>query len=186
MEQNHQNKKNKAKGNVGGHLRVLASASFLVALSIVCGKYLAIPVSTVMRFSFENLPILLAGMMLGPAMGVLTGVVADLLGCVLVGYAINPVVTIGAAAVGLLGGACYRLFSKTSLFPRIMLSVLAAHLVGSVLMKTWGLAVFYDMPFYLLLLWRLLNYVIVGGAEGALLYYLLKNRTIRRLFENLH
>ena len=186
MEQNHQNKKNKARGRAGGHLRVLASASFLVALSIVCGKYLAIPVGTVMRFSFENLPILLAGMMLGPAMGVLTGVVADLLGCILVGYAINPAVTLGAAAIGLLGGLCYRLFAKLPRFPQILISVFAAHLIGSVLIKTWGLAVFYDMPFYLLLLWRALNYAIVGLAESLLLYYLLKNKTIRCLFETLH
>ena len=48
-----------------GHLRRLAFASFLAALSIVCGKYLAFPVGVAMRFSLENLPILLAGMVLG-------------------------------------------------------------------------------------------------------------------------
>lgn len=186
MERNHQKPKNRSSRAIDGHLRVLVAASFLVALSIVCGKYLAIPVGTVMRFSFENLPILLAGMMLGPAIGVLTGVVADLLGCILVGYAINPAVTLGAAVIGLLGGSCYRFLPKFSLFLRILLSVLAAHLIGSVLIKTWGLAVFYDMPFYLLLLWRFLNYAIVGGAESLLLYYLLKNKTIKRLFETLH
>lgn len=170
---------------LSGHLRVLAVASFLVALSIICGKYLAIPVGTVMRFSFENLPILLAGMVLGPMMGVLTGVVADFLGCLMVGYAINPVVTLGAAAIGLFGGLFYRLFSKLPLFPKIAISATLAHVIGSVMIKTWGLAIFYDMPFYLLLLWRLLNYVIVGGAESLLLYYLLKNKTIKRLLETL-
>lgn len=172
-------------GQMTGHLRRLAVAALLAAVSLLCGKFLAIPVGTVMRFSFENLPILLAGMMLGPVLGVLTGVVADLVGCLMVGYAINPLVTLGAACIGLVGGVLFRLLSKLPLLWRVSGTVLAAHLVGSVLIKTFGLAVFYDMPFIILLLWRLLNYMIVGVAEGALLYYLLKNDAVRRRLENL-
>ena len=82
----------------------LALCAFLVALSIVCGKFLKIPVGDVMRFSFENLPILFAGLVFGPVEGVLVGVVADLLGCVLYGYTVNPLVTVGAACIGLLAG----------------------------------------------------------------------------------
>ncbi len=168
-----------------GQLRRLAVAAFLAALSILCGKFLAIPVGTVLRFSFENMPILLAGMMLGPVFGILTGVVADLVGCLMVGYAINPAVTIGAACIGLIGAVLFRLLSRMPLFWRVSLTVLIAHLIGSVLIKTWGLAVFYDMPFVVLLLWRLLNYVIVGIAEGALLYYLLKSDAVRRRLDTL-
>ena len=68
----------------------LVVCAFLVALSIVCGKFLAIPVGEILRFSFENLPILFAGLAFGPVAGALVGVCADLLGCVLRGYAINP------------------------------------------------------------------------------------------------
>ena len=167
------------------HLRQLVAAAFLVALSIVCGKYLAVPVGTVMRFSFENLPILLAGMLFGPAMGVLTAVAADLLGCVLVGYAINPIVTVGAACIGLVGGLVFRLLPRMTLIARLVFSVLSAHIIGSVLIKTWGLAVFYDMPFYALLLWRLLNYVIVGTVEGLLIYCILKSNAVKRNLEKL-
>lgn len=175
----------KRNSHLKSHLRVLAVAAFLAALSIVCGKYLAIPIGTVLRFSFENLPILLSGMMFGPAVGVLTGVTADLVGCILVGYAINPIVTVGAASIGLLGAVYYRLTSRLALWARVLLSVTVAHLVGSVLIKTWGLAAFYSMPFSALLLWRLLNYVIVAGAEGLLLYYLLKKKTVRTRLQNL-
>ena len=69
-----------------GHLQRLVFASFLAALSIVFGKYLAIRGGDIMRFSFENLPLLLSGMLLGPAIGTMTAIVADLVGCVLVGY----------------------------------------------------------------------------------------------------
>ena len=166
--------------HLSGHLRTLAVAAFLAALSIVCGKYLAFPVGTVMRFSFENLPIILAGMLFGPAIGVMTAVVADLLGCVMVGYAINPVVTIGAACIGLVSGVIYRMLKKHSSILKIAVSVLSAHIIGSVLIKTWGLAVFYDMPFLVLLLWRLLNYVIVGTVEGLLIYCILKSNAVKR------
>ena len=48
------------------HLQRLVIAGLLAALSILCGKYLAIRGGDVLRFSFENLPILLAGFALGP------------------------------------------------------------------------------------------------------------------------
>ena len=170
---------------IAGHLQKLVVAAFLVALSIICGKYLAIPVGTVMRFSFENLPLLLAGALFGPALGLMTAVAADLLGCVMVGYEINPLVTLGAAAIGLAGGILYRLLKGLHPFFRVLITVMSAHVIGSVLIKTVGLSVFYDLPFYLLLLWRLLNYVIVGTVEGVLLYYLLNNRALRHSLEKL-
>lgn len=167
------------------HLYVLVFSAFLAALSIVLGKYLAIPVGTVLRFSFENLPVIMGGILFGPVAGLLIGTVADLVGCILVGYAINPIVTLGAAAVGCCSGLLYRACSRFPLLPRMLFAVIASHLLGSVLIKTWGLAAFYDMPFVLLMLWRLLNYLLVGCAEGAILYYLLSRRAIRSRLERL-
>lgn len=160
-------------------LRVLSAAALLVAMSIVCGKYLAIRGGDILRFSFENLPILLAGMAFGPAVGVSVAVVADLLGCLLVGYAINPLVTLGAAAIGLLSGVLYRLLAKLPYGIRLGITVAASHFVGSAVIKTVGLAAFYSMPLWQLMLWRLLNYAIVGGLETVLLYIILKNKTIQ-------
>ncbi len=179
------NRRTFAHSILNGGLRALAVAAFLAALSIVCGKYLAINAGPVMRFSFENLPILFAGVALGPVWGALVGTVADLLGCVLVGYAINPVVTLGAVTIGLGGGLVYRILSRAPYTVRLIVAVATAHLLGSVLIKTWGLSAFYDLPFYVLLLWRLLNYAIVGGVEFALLYFLLKNKAVCRLLEML-
>ena len=83
-------------------LRVTVFSALLAAISIVCGKYLAFNMGDFLRFSFENLPIIFAGMAFGPLIGALVGVVADLVGCLLVGYAINPIITVGAAAIGLI------------------------------------------------------------------------------------
>ena len=182
--------KNQAsKKRLSNNLQLLAVSATLAAISIVCGKYLALSVGNVLRFSFENLPILLAGMMFGPITGMLVGVVADLIGCVMVGYAINPIVTLGAACIGLLGGLLFRFTQKMPLLWQTFFTVIGTHLVASVIVKTYGLAQFYaqtyDMPFYVLMLWRLFNYVIVGVAEWLLLYTVLKNKALRRRFESI-
>ena len=170
---------------LSGNLQLLAVSAFLAALSIVCGKYLAFSVGNVLRFSFENLPILLAGMMFGPIVGMTVGVVADLVGCVMVAYPINPIVTLGAACIGLLSGILFRFTKRLPILWQTCITVILTHLVASVVVKTYGLSQYYDMPFHILLLWRLLNYAIVGIAEWLLLYTVLKNRALRRRFEAL-
>ena len=168
-----------------GGLHTLAVSALFAALSILFGKYLAIPVGPTLRFSFENLPVIMGGILFGPIIGLLIGAVADLVGCILVGYAINPIVTVGAAAIGLCSGVLYRVCQRFPLLVRVLLTVIPSHFIGSVLIKTWGLAAFFDMPFYLLLLWRLLNYVLVGGVECMLITYLMKHKAVGRQLERL-
>ena len=178
-------KKEASQKHLRSNLRLIAVSAFLAALSIICGKYLALSLGGVLRFSFENLPILLSGMMFGPVAGALVGAVADLVGCLMVGYTVNPLVTLGAVCVGVLGGLLFRLTKKLPLLWQTCITVILAHLVASVIIKTVGLAAYYDMPFYVLLLYRLLNYAIVGVAEWLLLYTVLKNKALRRRFEEL-
>ena len=169
------------KQRVKSSLRLTVSLGMLIAISIVCGKYLAIRGGDILRFSFENLPIIFAGIAFGPISGAAVGVIADLVGCVMVGYPINPLVTVGAAAIGAVSGVGDILFGRIMHFKRslsIAISTVSAHVVGSVIIKTFGLAVFYDMPVMVLMLWRLLNYVIVGGVECALLIILLRNKQV--------
>ncbi len=164
-------------------VKVLVLLSLLSALSILFGKYLAFPSGgdTMIRFSFENLPILLAAMHVGPIAGMTVGILADLIGCFLVGYAINPLITLGAAAIGLVGGLFPRLLTKKApRLLRIAATVSIAHLIGSVVIKTFGLAQFYAMPFMILMLWRLLNYTIISVLEITLLYLLGRNAAIAR------
>lgn len=164
-------------------LKLCVVLSFLSALSIVLGKYLAINIGEVIRISLENLPVLFASLAFGPIAGLTVGIVADLVGCLLVGYAINPLVTLGAALVGAVAGI-YRVFpQREGGVLRYLLtlgSVLAAHLVGSVLVKTVGLSAFYAMDFFILMLWRALNYLVIGIAEATVLYYLLKSSAVKR------
>lgn len=153
--------------------------ALLSAMSIVLGKYMAINVGQFLRFSLENMPIIFAGASFGPVAGVIVGVISDLLGSVMVGYEINPVITVGAGVVGLFAGLYRYISVGGGALVRLGIVVAAAHIVGSVLIKTVGLSWFYDTHFIILLLWRLLNYVIVAIVEWLLLYKLLENKNIK-------
>lgn len=165
--------------------KIICAMAMLSAISIICGKFLAFPVGNVLRFSFENMPIIFAGIAFGPIPAMLVGIVADLIGCILVGYEINPIVTAGAALIGLASGGASLLLKKQPLYLSVGVSVFSAHILGSVIIKTIGLSAFYSMPFGILMLWRLLNYVIVGALEGAIIFLLLSNKLVRGAISSL-
>ena len=168
-------------------IKKTAVLAMQVALSIILGKYLALPVGDVMRFSFENLPIIFTGIVFGPISAAMVGLCADLVGCILVGFTPIPLVAIGAVAIGVISGLLPRLLSRffNSRAASVIITVAAAHIIGSVIIKTFGLSSFYDMPFHLLMLWRLLNYLIVGAAESVLLIIILKNQGIQNQIDKM-
>ena len=174
-----------------GSLRGLCFAAIMAAMSIILGKFLQIPnpFQEFIRISFENLPVILAGIALGPIAGATVGATADLLGCVLYGYTVNPIITLGAVAVGGISGLVSSYIVKNHTGLKVALSVMLSHLVGSVLIKSFGLAAWYLAKYELglieFILWRGLNYAIIGTAECVMLYLLLKNRAFSRQMEGL-
>ena len=88
------------------------------------------------------------------------------------------IITLGAATVGAVSGICSLIFKKCPLGLRLIPTVALSHILGSVVVKTFGLAAWYDMPIPELMLWRLLNSTIVGVLEYTLLFIILKNKTV--------
>jgi ECF transporter S component (folate family) len=129
------------------------------------------------RISFENLPILMAGIFFGSVAGAIVGGCADIIGCLVVGYSINPIITLGAMAIGYISGAVYRSskfkFKNDTL--RLATSTGLAHVVGSMLIKSIGLYVYYHYAVPVLLL-RVPLYLIIGSLETLIVYTLLKNK----------
>ena len=158
------------------NVKVLVCVALFVAISIVLGKFLAISIGDAFRLSFENLTIILTGMMFGPIAGALAGICADLLGCILRGYSIIPILTVGAALIGFISGLLYNSFSKVSVLWKVLISTSVSHILGSVIVKTIGLTLYYDMPFCETLVLRSLNYLIVITAETFVLCVLIKNK----------
>ena len=192
-EENQISGKETFKRNISlfGNLRVMVCTALFVALSIVFGKFLQIPnpFQEFIRISFENTPIIMAGMFFGPAVGVVTGVAADIIGCVLYGYSINPIITLGAAFVGFLSGIVAHYIVKKPLWLKTLISVLLSHAIGSVIIKSLGLAAWYlakyNIALHEFMLWRLLNYTMIGAAEFALIYALLRNRSFSSQLERM-
>lgn len=158
--------------------KILVRLALFAAISIVLGKFLKISIGESIRFSFENLSIILAGYLYGPLAGALCGVVADILGCLMVAYSINPIITLGAAVIGIFSG----MFGKHGLLrrPNLVLSVVAAHLAGSVIVKTIGLYIYYATPIPVLLL-RIPVYAAVGALEFMLIRFCINHRGLKEL-----
>lgn len=149
------------------HLRVLVALAMLVALSVIF-KLLQVPVGNSLRLSLENLPVLMAGFLFGPIAGGVSGLLADLVGCFYRGDAPIPLITLGMMSVGIVAGALKNtLFTGTS-FLSVSLSVLPAHVLGSMLLKSFALYWTYGTPLLILLL-RIPTYLITGLVESVLL-----------------
>ena len=155
--------------------KVLAASAILIAMSIVLGKVLAINIGDSIRLSFENLPILIAGVFFGPAIGMAVGAGADIVGCLIVGYSINPIITLGATAIGFFSGLMARAVRVDSIAVRVFPSVLTAHIIGSMLIKSIGMRMYFHTPFMVLFL-RIPIYLIVGAIEGYIIYALRRNK----------
>ncbi len=167
------------------NLKVIITVALFSAISFVFGKFLAIPVGDYMRFSFENLPIILSGILFGPLTGCITGIVADIIGCILRGYAINPILTLGAAIIGFVGGAISNLTKRLKQPLMLIITVAVSHLLGSVIVKSIGLSIWYSMDFLFTLMWRSVNYLVVGIAEIIVLHLILKNEGFKKQIRSL-
>lgn len=167
---------------VFGSIKVLVACSLFVAMSIVLGKFLSVKIGDNIRISFENLSLLLSGILFGPLIGMLTAVVADVVGCFLYGYAINPIITMGAACIGFFAGAISCTLFKRHLILNVTVSVFVAHIIGSMIVKTIGLYIYYpnQRP---MLPWRIPIYLITATVESALIFGLMKSRIFLREFE---
>ena len=158
--------------------KILVRLALFAAISLVLGKYLQIPVGDSVRISFENLTVILSGYLYGPVCGLLVGTVADLVGCLFVGYPINPIITFGAAVIGFLSG----LFGRRGIAkkPRLWLSVVASHTVGSVVIKSAGLYLYYATPLPMLAL-RIPTYIVIGMFEYAIIRFCINHRGLKEL-----
>ena len=183
------NKSAAIKSNIRlfGSTRILIVAALLVAMSIVLGKFGAINIGNSIRIGFGGLPIQMAGMFFGPFVGAAVGLVSDIIGCILRGYAINPIITLGYTCIGFVSGAAYHyLFGgmKKMLLPKVALSALLAHMVGSMCIISIGLYVYYKTPFETLAL-RVPIYTITAALETAVIYLMLKNRAFTAQLEKI-
>lgn len=138
-------------------LKTLTVGAMMAALSIILERLLPItPPSNMMdiRISLSNVPIILASMLVSPLAGGLAGVVSDVVGCFLSGYAPFPILTLAPLVMGTLPGLLLLRVKKYNLVKTAVVIALT-HLVSSVLVTTYGLAVMRGVNFVPMLITRL-------------------------------
>ena len=159
--------------------RSLTMLALLVAMSIVFSRVLSISTGFV-RFNLGSLPVLLAALLFGPGAGFAVGAVADMIGGVLAGYAINPLITLGAGAIGLVAGLAWQKLPGLRTGLRLQISVLLGHFVGSMVITSLALRIFYGYPWATLAV-RIPNALILAAVNTVLLRILLENRTLMKM-----
>lgn len=114
----------------------------LIAMQIILARFLSIQASDILRISFESVPIVLAGMWLGPLSGAIVALIADILGTVLSGYGIwFPPIALGPILVGVISGLSTKYVFRSDLSStrdswKVILTVVVAGIVNSFLVGT--------------------------------------------------
>lgn len=165
-------------------IHVLTLAAMLTAMSVVIGIFCKTFLNFsggLVRITFENLPIILSGILFGPVIGAVVGVATDLISYLLSPqiYPPNLIVTLGAAVIGLLSGLVSKVFIRKRGYFQISVATVSAHIVGSMIIKTIGLFQFFQWA----VLWRIPLYIVIAAAELMVLCLLYKNATFRKLIE---
>ena len=146
MSENTVRKSNNAVSRFFTPKRICAMA-MLIALQIVLARFLGWQVSEGLRISFESIPVLIAGMWLGPVAGFLVGVISDVLGTVISGYgvyfvplAITPIVN------GVLPPLIFRYILKDNItVARCAVVLVITQLIASMLLGTYALTWYYEL-----------------------------------------
>lgn len=93
----------------------LVMMAALIAIQIILARFFSIQTDT-LRVGFESIPVILAGMWLGPVCGGIVAVVADILGTIIQGYgAWFPPLVLGPLSVGILSGVSTKYIFRSSL-----------------------------------------------------------------------
>ena len=167
-------------------VRSIPFAAMLAAMSVVIGIFCKSFLNFgngLFRITFENLPIIMSGILFGPIIGGIVGVVSDMISYFLTaqGYPPNWIVTVGAFLVGVLSGLIsHYVLKKRSSF-QIICSAGLAHLVGSMIVKPIGLYQFYGW----FVLWRIPLYLIIAPLEIFILCQLFGRKSFSNFLEKL-
>ena len=95
--------------------RSLTLMAALIAIQIILARFFSIQTDT-LRLSFEIIPVILAGMWMGPVCGAIVAVTADILGTIIQGYgAWFPPLVLGPLSTGILSGLSTKYIFRSSL-----------------------------------------------------------------------
>ena len=95
-------------------------------------------------------------------------------------FAISPIVTLGAALVGAVSGIVSHYIIKKRGVAQVLISVIGAHVIGSLIVKTFGIYAYYNISYGLMLLYRLPTYTVIAALESSAICLILKHKAFRK------
>ena len=179
MKKNH-------KSSIFSDMRGLTTAAMLTAISVVigvfCKNFLNFGYGQ-FRITFENLPILLSGILFGPVVGGVVGLSSDLVSYLLSSqnYPPNLIVTLGAFSIGFISGYVSHHIVKKPGTLQVIASAIPAHIVGSMIIKSIGLYQFYHAA----VLWRIPVYLLIAPLEITMLCLLFRNPSFQKIIKSI-
>ena len=152
-------------------VQMLVLLATLVAMEVVLSRLLSYSVWN-MKIGFAFIPVVIAGIMLGPVRAAIVGAMADFTGAILFPIgAYFPGFTLTAALVGTI----YGLFlHRKQSFLNILISVSIHQLLLSLLLNTFWISVLYQSPYTALLVTRLLQCAVMIPVELLVISLIVK------------
>lgn len=151
----------------------MVKASMLTGLSIVLSRYFGIFITPTMKFSFGSLPLIISGMMLGPFLGALSGLTADLIGVMInaggvphLGFTLRSVLT--GMIPAFISSYCRK--KNISLKIEILLIVVFVFGINHMFLTPLWLSQLYETPYMVLLVSRAPKLLLDGVINYILLY----------------
>lgn len=177
-------KRQNTKIGIFGSIKIMTMSAMLIAISVVIGIFCKTLLNFgggLFRITFENLPIIMSGIMFGPIIGGLVGAATDIISYLLSPqiYAINLTVTLGAAVVGIVSGFFAKYVFKKKGYARLIFPSIFAHIVGSMIIKPIGLYQFYGAA----VLWRIPLYFVIAPLEILVLCLVYKHNSMKKLID---
>ena len=178
------NNADKQKIALFGTMMSMTMAAMLTAMSVVIGIFCKNFMNFgdgLFRITFENLPVLMSGIMFGPVIGGIVGAATDLISYLLSSqvYPPNLIVTLGATMIGATSGFFAKYVFKRCGYLRLIASSAIAHVIGSMIIKPIGLFTFYSWA----VLWRIPLYLVIAPLEIFVLCLIYKNKTVKKLID---
>lgn len=142
--------------------RTLVFLGLLVAMHIVLVRLVVIDLGNY-RITIGSVCTILAGLWFGPVAGGVSGLVSDVLGCLLKGYAINPLISVAAVLWGVIPALMRPLMTGSKVRKTVFacLSVVVTSIFSTLIFTTAGLVIFMGSPLFGILPGRVAQWAIM-------------------------
>lgn len=145
----------------------LVSLGALTAVNLILTRFLAINIGGFGRIQLGAIARIMAGLWFGPLAGGLCGLTSDLLGCLIQGYAVNPLITLAAILWGVIPALFFpegilsgSTRSRKNGILRLCTGTAAACFLCTLVLTTAGLVLINGMNLYAILPTRLIQFAL--------------------------